>query len=92
MIKYGIGGKELNKPDNKELVLTSRGFVHRQKEEKERSNAANEVAKRFSRNKGAEPDKVILAQYVDQAVRNFIMSENERNFSKINKANGGNEK
>ena len=92
MIKYGIGGKELNKPDNQELVLTSRGFVHRQKEEKERSNAANEVAKRLSRNRGSEPDKVILTHYVEHAVRNFIMSENERNFSKINKANGGNEK
>lgn len=63
MIKYGVGGRELKKSDNKEVVLTDHGFTKRCKEEKQRSSAANEAAKRLVKNRNAEPDMEILAHY-----------------------------
>mgnify|MGYP005828503323 FL=1 len=90
MIKYGIDGRELKKPDNSELVLTGRGFVRRQKEEKQRSGSANEVAKKVAKDRNEKPNKGILAAYAGSSADNF-KNEDERNWNKISKLSGGNE-
>ena len=46
MIKYGVGGKKLKKPDNSELTLTGRGVVKRQKEEQQRLCVSSGAGKR----------------------------------------------
>lgn len=88
MIKYGIGNKKLIKTDNNELVLTGRGFVKRQKEEKQRFGMADDVAKRLAKNKSEKPNKEILASYAGCPVDDF-KNEDERNWDKISKLRGG---
>ena len=78
MIKYGVGGKKLKKPDNSELTLTGRGFVKRQKEEQQRLSVSNEAAKRLAKNRCTEPDKDILAHY-SGLLADDLKNESEKN-------------
>lgn len=78
MIKYGVGGKKLKKPDNSELTLTGRGFVKRQKEEQQRLSVSNGAAKRLAKNRSTEPDKDILVYY-SGLLADDLKNESEKN-------------
>lgn len=87
MIKYGVGGRELEKSDDTEIVLTHRGIVKRKKVEKEQATKACEIAERLARERNKRPDKEILAQYAGCSNENFA-SQDEANWKKITN-NGG---
>ena len=89
MIKYGIGKKELKKRDNKELVLTSQGFVRREKTEEKKSHAANKVARELAENRTRKGDKEILSHYIGCAIED-LESQEESNWRELNRINGGN--
>ena len=86
MIKYGVGGRKLEKDDT-EIVLTGRGFVKRNKAEKEQSTKAYEIAERLAKERSKRPDKEILSQYAGCSNENFI-SQDEANWKKVSD-NGG---
>ena len=87
MIKYGVGGRELEKSDDTEIVLTHRGIVKRKKEEKEQATKACEIAERLAKERSKRPDKKILAQYAGCSNENFA-SQDEVNWKKLTN-NGG---
>ena len=82
MIKYGVGGRELGKPDETEIVMTHRGIVKRKKAEKEHSTKACEIAERLAKERSKRPDKEILTQYAGRSDENFV-SQDEANWKKI---------
>ena len=87
MIKYGVGGRELAKSDDTEIVLTHRGIVKRKKTEKEQTTKDCEIAERLARERNKRPDKEILVQYAGCSSENFA-SQDEANWKKITN-NGG---
>ena len=87
MIKYGVGGRELEKPDNTEIVLTHRGIIKRKKTGKEQTTKACEIAERLTKERSKKSDKEILAQYAGCSNENFA-SQDEANWKKITN-NGG---
>lgn len=87
MIKYGVGGRELGKPDETEIVLTHRGIVKQKRAEKEHSTKACEIAERLARERNNKPVKEILTQYAGCPYEN-IASQDEANWKKITN-NGG---
>lgn len=82
MIKHGVGGRELEKSDDTEIVLTGRGFVKRNKAKKEQSNKACEIAERLAKERNNKPVKEILTQYAGRLDENFV-SQDEANRQKI---------
>lgn len=82
MIKYGVGGRELAKSDDTEIVLTHRGIVKRKKTEKEQTTKDCEIAERLARERNNKPVKEILTQYAGRLDKNFV-SQDEANWQKI---------
>ena len=82
MIKYGVGGRELGKLDETEIVLTQRGIVKRKRAEKEHSTKACEIAERLARKRNNKPVKEILTQYAGRLDENFV-SQDEASWQKI---------
>ena len=87
MIKYGVGGRKLEKSDDTEIVLTGRGFVKRNKAEKEQSTKAYEIAERLAKERSKRPDKEILSKCAGCEEENII-SQDEANWKKVSD-NGG---
>lgn len=71
MIKYGVNGKELKNLDNKELVMTERGFVKRPKSEKRKSSIDNKTVRKIW------TKEEILSHYSGYPVEDLRMSKYE---------------
>ena len=89
MIRYGVNGKELKKSDDREIVLTGRGFVKRKKAEKRKSEAAIDSAKRLAEQRTAGVNREIIAHYAGRPAEELMVSEDERNWNRIKNVNGG---
>lgn len=85
MIKFGIGGKPLDKSDNREVVLTERGLIKRPVSKDKDNTNALEAARGAANRKNARADMDILSHYAGGTVE----TQDEANWRKINE-NGGN--